>query len=168
MNQLKRVFTATLIAIFTASIVTFAAYAISGPFNITESTLTLVNGVTGNPILLTNAACLGGSCKYRVGSTSSVNNWRWNYTANHTYQIWAYDPTIGESVAKYSWKDIGPIWGTTVDQSNINRKGTWVYIGYSDYVSTNTGGYLMLSNDCTGWTCGKKVLFDSMRYNTNP
>lgn len=165
MNSLKRLFTATLVAIFTASLVTFAASAISGPFTITESTLTFVSGVGGNPpILLSNAACLNSSCKYRVGSTTSINTYRWNTTAANTYQIWAYDPTIGESVAKYSWQDIN-IWGVTVNQANAANKGTWVYIGFSDYVSS---GYLMLSNDCSGWTCGKKVLFDSMRYNTDP
>lgn len=117
MNYLKRLFTATTIAILTASIITFAAHAISGPFTITEATLTFVNGISGNPpILLSNAACLGGSCKYRTGSTTTVNTYRWNKTAAHTYQIWAYDPTIGESVAKYSWQDIN-IWGVTVKPS---------------------------------------------------
>ncbi len=174
MNNIKQLIMSIFIASLTTLSITFVAQAVSAKHIITETNLTFVNGISGNPsILLQSPSCLNqvsggaGYCKYRIGSTTSVNTYRWDYTTAHTYQIWAFDPTIGESVAKYSWRDIN-IWNSTVDQSNAVNKGKWVYIGYSDYVSTNTGGYLMLSNDCSGWTCGKKVLFDSMEYNTNP
>lgn len=167
MIKITRFFQASLIALATALSMTFAAQAISGPFNISEDTLWHVNGPISPPTTLTNSACKGGYCAYKLGSASVISTYRWAYTASHTYKIWAYDPTIGESVAKYLWKDTN-IWDVTVNQANAANKGQWVYLGFSDYVSTNTGGYLMLSNDCIGWTCGKKVLWDSMRYNTNP
>lgn len=169
MNNIKRLIVATFVAVLTALSITLVAQA-GGPFYITEANLTFVNGVSNQPPqLLSSTSCLNGSCKYRPGSnvSYSINTYRWDYTRAHTWQIYAYCPTIGESVAKYAWRDIN-IWGVTVNQANINNKGKYVYLGYSDYVAQNTGGYLMLSNDCTGWTCGKKVLFDTMRYNTNP
>lgn len=167
MNNIKRLIVASLMAIFTALSINFAVFAISGPFTITENTLWHWSGVLVPPTTYSSSACLGGACAYRNGSTTSISYYRWAYTAPHTYQIWAYDPTIGESVAKYTWQDKN-IWRVTVNQANAANKGQWVYIGFSDYVSTNTGGTLILSNDCGGWTCGKKVFWDSMRYNTNP
>src|ERR1044071_6248872 len=107
MNNIKRLIVSTLVAVLTALSVTLAAHAITGPYAITEANLTYVNGVSGlPPTLLSSSSCLGGSCKYRIGSTTSINSYRWDYTRAHTYQIWAYDPTIGESVAKYGWRDI--------------------------------------------------------------
>lgn len=167
MNTLKRFLNSMVIALLTALSITLVAQAVSGPYTITEDTLWYVSGATGLPTTLSNSACKGGYCAYKLGTTTSVSGYRWAYTTAHTYQIWAYDPTIGESVAKYTWRDING-WNVTVNQANAANKGTWVYIGFSDYVSQNTGGYLTLYNDCTGWTCGKKVLWDSMRYNTNP
>lgn len=167
MNTAKRFSISIVIALLTALSITFVAQAVSGPYTITEDTLYYVSGATGLPTTLSSSACKGGYCAYKLGTTTSVSWYRWEYTTAHTYQIYAYDPTIGESVAKYTWKDKNS-WNVTVNQANAANKGTWVYLGFSDYVSTNTGGYLTLNTDCTGWTCGKKVLWDSMRYTTNP
>jgi hypothetical protein len=170
MNKIIRLSIATFVAVVVALSINFVVSAVTGPYTITESPLYYVWGVTGAPpVPLYNSACLGGSCMYRIGSTSSVNAYAWASTGRpHTYQIWAYDPTIGESVAKYAWYETAGGYSTTVNQAASWNKGQWVYLGFSDHVTTNNGGYLMLNNDCTGWTCGKKVLFDSMRYNTNP
>jgi hypothetical protein len=170
MNKIIRLTLASFVAIVVALAINSVAFAVSGYYYITENPLYYISGATGSPpLLLTNSACLGGQCSYRVGSTSNVNTYAWSSTGRaHTYQIWAYDPTIGESVAKYTWTESQGSWPTTVNQAASYNKGAYVYLGYSDYYQNNTWGQLWLSNDCTNWTCGKKVLFDSMRYNTNP
>lgn len=169
MNILKRLTISVFVAIFTAISISFSVKA-SGPYTITENTLWYVSGATGLPTTLSNSACQGGACAYKLGTTTSVSWYRWAYTTAHTWQIYAYDPTIGESVAKYNWKDTGATgtWPVTVNQANAANKGTWVYLGFSDNYTTNTGGFLTLNNDCSGWTCGKKVLWDSIRYTTYP
>lgn len=169
MNKLKRFTVSIFIAILTATSITFSAKAL-GPYLISENTLYYVSGNTTSPTSLFSSACVGGSCRYKLGTTTGVSWLRWAYTGVHTYGIWAYNPTIGESVAKYKWMDIGAAgtWNVTVNQANVANKGKWVYLGFSDNYLTNSGGYLTLNNDCTGWSCGKKVLWDSMEYTTVP
>lgn len=169
MNNLKRFTISIFIAILTASSLTFAAKAL-GPYLITENPLYYFSGNSTYPTSLSSSACVSGACLYKLGTTTGVSWFRWAYTTVHTNQIWAYDPTIGESVAKYTWRDIGlpGIWSVTVNQANSANKGSWVYLGFSDYYATNSGGYLTLNTDCTGWACGKKVLWDSMKYTTFP
>jgi hypothetical protein len=89
------------------------------------------------------------------------------------YEIWAYDPTIGEAAARYWWRTynggVRDNWYITVNQANVNNKGKFVYLGFADYLP-NTYGELRLSNGCLdpAYACGNKVYWDSMRYTTNP
>lgn len=147
------------IALLTSMVVFAANYYIS------ESQLTHITGPSNPPATISNSGCVGGQCRYLYQS-ASPSGYRWNYTQNNANLWHAYDPTIGEAAARYSVKVISyPEWYITMKQANVNNKGHYVYLGFSD-LYPNNGGYLSLTNQCvSGYFCGGlRVFWDSMMY----
>lgn len=141
-----------------------------GPYYISENPLTWLAG-SGTPTSVSTSSRYGGACKYMYQDTGNPATWRWAYTNANVYQWYVYRPNTGEAAAKYWWltyrSGVKDSWFVTVNQAA--NKGTWAYLGYSDYLP-NTYGELRLSNQCVSgyWCGGLRVYWDDMRYTTSP
>ncbi len=163
-----------VVSLVIACLMVFANVMIAsagGPYPISENPLTWLAG-SGTPTSVSTSSCYGGACKYMYQDTGNPATWRWAYTNANVYQWYVYRPNTGEAAAKYWWltyrngvrKDS---WFVTVNQAT--NKGTWAYLGYSDYLP-NDYGELRLSNQCISgyWCGGLRVYWDDMKYTTSP
>lgn len=170
MNTIKR----TIVALAVACLVIFGSVVTAragGPYYISESPLTWLSG-SGTPITVSTSSCYGGACKYMYQNSSNPATWRWAYTNANIYQWYVYRPYTGEAAARYWWLtyrsgSVRDSWFVTVNQAV--SKGTWAYLGYSDYLP-NAYGEIRLSNQCVSgyWCGGLKVYWDNMKYTTSP
>jgi hypothetical protein len=162
-----------VVSLVIACLMVFANVIIAragGPYYISENPLTWLAG-SGTPTSVSTSSCYGGACKYMYQDTGNPATWRWAYTNANVYQWYVYRPYTGEAAAKYWWltyrSGVKDSWFVTVNQAA--NKGTWAYLGYSDYLPNNYGE-LRLSNQCVSgyWCGGLRVYWDDMRYTTSP
>ena len=169
MKTVKRLLVSLVIA-FAMTVVTILIARAGGPYYISENPLTWLSG-SGTPTQVSTSSCYGGACKYMYQDTVNPAVWRWAYTRANIYNWWVYRPYTGEAAARYWWRTyrggLRDNWYVTVNQAA--NKGTWAYLGYSDYLP-NDYGELRLSNQCVSgyWCGGLRVYWDDMKYDTSP
>lgn len=161
MNRIKSLFLSVLVTILTASVMTTVVYAAT---TITETNLNHYNYGTDSPITVSNKGCAGKSCRY-LNQSSSYSIWSWSSPSKKgIYDWYAYCPTIGRAAANYGLT--GDSWVITMDQSNSNNQGNYVYIGYNDH---NNKASLFTGNSCvSGWSCSNlPVYWDNIQYSNH-
>lgn len=168
MKTLFRFGTSIIVAILTATLLSNVVLA-AGPFYITQEPLYYVQGSSAYPNSLPSSGCRGGSCRYLGQVTAYDGIWRWGSTTSYSNvnQWYAYDPKVGVAAADYwVWENSSYSWSVVMDQSNINNKERFVYIGYSD--KTNSGEWMATNNGCIyGWYCGSlNVYWDDIYITT--
>jgi len=172
---MKTSITRMVVSLVIASLVVFANVMIvraGGPYHVSENPLSWILG-SGAPTSVSTSSCYGGACKYMYQDTVDPALWRWEYTRANVYKWYVYRPYTGEAAARYWWltyqsgRGIRDDWIVIVNQAT--NKGTWAYLGYSDYLP-NSYGELRFSNQCVPgyWCGGLRVYWDDMRYTTNP
>ncbi|MCG2785092.1 MAG: hypothetical protein L6461_08305 [Anaerolineae bacterium] len=168
-TTIKRVF----VSLVVACLMVFANVIIAqagGPYYISEAPLTWLSG-SGTPTSVSTSSCYSGTCKYMYQDTGNPATRRWARTYANIYQWYVYRPDAGEAAARYWWityrNGVKDSWYVNVNQAV--SKGTWAYLGYSDYLPNNYGE-LRLSNQCVSgyWCGGLRVYWDEMRYLTSP
>lgn len=169
MKTIKR----TAISLVIACVMTLATMLVvraGGPYYISEASLHYLSG-SGTLYTDSTSSCYGGLCKHMFQDTVNPAAYRWDYTNSNIYQWYVFRPYVGEAATQYWWLTyyggVKDSWFVTVDQSA--SRGTWAYLGYSDYVP-NTYGELRLGNQCVQyyWCGGLKVYWDDMKYTTSP
>ncbi|MGC1375061.1 MAG: hypothetical protein WA821_02495 [Anaerolineales bacterium] len=172
MNTLKKLAVSLLIAWMVVEASTLIAYA-QGPYRVSEKTISPVYTVAV-PAPLTTANCFNSTCKWLYQVKSGVSDtWRWADPPANVYNWWVFRPYIGQAAVIYHWftydskNKSQDSWYITVDQSK--HKGTWAYLGFSDYLP-NARGRLQLNDLCVPkYSCGGlKVYWDEMQYDTKP
>lgn len=188
MATIKRLSLAFLFAIITASLVTTIGIA-AGPFYRTDAFIYRhwTSGGWQVPQKISNTNCRGSAlngainCRYltqpKITPAEKPTLYAWSmpptiYNVNH----WcAYDPAIGQAYALYTiWENGEQHYSQIgVNQANLNFKGKFVYLGYSDIIPpapNDNSKITMLSNVCSKafWCGGLKVYIDDLKYYTYP